>query len=137
MVFARKLAKGFANVLRRSGLLDPKCFVIVLLGRSSHLFPMSLCRPERSYVILSEGVVREANDAAVEGPRRRSLILDLMSSGFEHADTLVLRRIHINRNPIEPGQGLRKDIPAAFVLRIIQKIYLPISFKLQFQSPSK
>ena len=98
---------------------------------------MSLCRPERSYVILSEGVVREANDAAVEGPRRRSLILDLMSSRFEHADTLILRRIHINRNPIEPGQGLREDVPAAFVLRIIQKIYLPISFKLQFQSPSK
>jgi hypothetical protein len=30
---------------------------------------------------------------------------------------------------------LREDIPAAFVLRIIQKIYLPIRFKLQFQSP--
>ena len=63
------------------------------------------------------------------------LVLDFMSAGFEHADTLILRRIHINRNPIEPGQGLREDVPAAFVLRIIQKIYLPIRFKLQFQSP--
>jgi hypothetical protein len=63
------------------------------------------------------------------------LVLDLMSVGFEHADTLILRRVHINRNPIEPGQGLREDIPAAFVLRVIQKIYLPVRFKLQFQSP--
>ena len=62
-------------------------------------------------------------------------VLDLMSVGFEHTDTLVLRRIHINRNAIEPGQGLREDVPAAFVLRVIQKIYLPIRFKLQFQSP--
>jgi len=61
--------------------------------------------------------------------------MDLMSSRFEYADALVLRRIHIDRNAIHSGNGLREDVPSAFVLGEIQKICLSVCFKLHFQSP--
>jgi hypothetical protein len=58
-----------------------------------------------------------------------------MSSRFQHADALVLRRIYVNRNTVYSRQRLREDVPAPFVFREIKKICLPVRFKLQFQSP--
>jgi hypothetical protein len=58
-----------------------------------------------------------------------------MSSGFEHADALVLGRIHVDRNAVHSGQRLREHVPATFIFREIKKICLSVRFELHFQSP--
>ena len=63
------------------------------------------------------------------------LVPDRTAFLLQHADALILRRIYIDGSAAYPGQGLREEVPAALILHEIQKIYLSIHFKLQFQSP--
>ena len=96
------------------------------LSRVNHLGVLRLRRFSASRRICS------AQDDDVS---QKFLVPDLVSSRFQHADALVLRRIHIDRNAVYPGQALREDVPAAFVLGEIQKISLSVHFELQFPSP--
>ena len=108
MILARKLAEGLADIVRRGGLLHAQDLVIVFFRGGGH---SCLC----------------AVLAACENS-----VLDIMTVLSQNAETLVRRRIHIDRNALHSSQRGRQDIPVGFVFREIQKIILTIHFKLQF-----